>query len=166
MQRLIVDLILTFGMERQIVGSSDLDANLHAIELYRVAEYFNIAAFVGDLGHFEMMRLDAIDDTTHATLLGNIASLIFGIFEGFAVPRDGHNYSSVVPAPSTHPSEQVKHKGSDITFLVEQERLDASWTLADLYKIGTRALCAAHRTEESLQSAIDSCDYNCTFDSA
>ena len=84
--------------------------------------------------------------------------------------RDSHTDGSDYPAPPTHPSELVNLEGRNIALLVDQhkERLDASWTPADIDKIGSqfRALCTAYRTDKSLQSAIDACDHTCFFESA
>ena len=60
-----------------------LDDNLHAMGFYYAARYSNIIAFVQNLGHFEIMRLAALDDEMRATLLDNIASLILRIVYGF-----------------------------------------------------------------------------------
>ena len=119
-QQLIVDQMLTIGMDMQIGGFPDLDANLHAIQLDCAAEYSNIAAFIEDLRHFEMTWLAALDNHTRANLLDNIASLIFGIVEGFrecVEVRNILNDGSVYPAPSTHPSDLVKLKGRDTSFV-------------------------------------------------
>ena len=77
-----------------------------------------------------MMRLAALDVQTRATLLDNIASLIFGIIEGIlerVALRDSHNVGSNDPAQPTYPSDQAKLQGRDIALLVERhrDRLDA-----------------------------------------
>ena len=102
-----------------------MDAKLHAIVFNCVVEYSNITAFVQNLGHFEMMRLAALDDQTCATQLENIASLIIGTGEGFlesVTLRDSHSEVINYPVPPTHPSDMVKLQGRDIAMLVEQHK--------------------------------------------
>ena len=110
-----------------------------------------------------MTTLAAIEGSTRSKLLDDIASLIFDIVEGFidcVALRDDHNNGIDNPAPPAHPSELVTLKGRDVA---QKERLDASF---DKIGLQFRALCTEYRTEESLQTAIDSCEHTSSFDSA
>ena len=86
------------------------------------------------------MRLAALDVQTRATLLDNIASLIFGIIKGLlerVALRDSHIVGSNDPATPTHPSDYAKLQGRDIAFL--SSSLRSYWTLSGSHPTSTRS---------------------------
>ena len=149
------------------------DESTHVIRDEWSASYIDIIGFIEDHGHFALVAIDSLDESTRLALLRNVSFLIFDIVNGLmdcVAMRNEFNSSSDIDTPPVYPFQLVKLKGRDIGHLVMQQktRLDWTWSPSDIDKIGSEfaQLCAMYKNDPAFQEAIDSCNHQCSFDDA